>query len=415
MRYYIASFFLIAVLLVPWLMHTYPQQTDYALSIARSIEDQFASAILARSPKSVAEIQARYTPSSPKKVRILLVPGHEPDYGGAEFGTIKERILAVELAQNLEKFLKENGRYEVFVTRDTQQWTPEFDSYFKSSWNDIVTWIRDAKKETTELTSVGKFKRTVPLVNHNNVPPGVGIRLYGINKWANDHDIDITIHIHLNDNPRSRKWQAGEHSGFAIYVPESQLGNSSTTRAVANTIYNRLGRYNPASDLAVESDGIIEESELIAIGVNNTATAASLLVEYGYIYETQFTDPTVRSYALRDLAFQTYLGLQDFFSSGNDITRAYDTLLLPRTFNREMSKSSPNAEDIFALQTALILEGVYPPRDRGRNDCPRTGKFGLCTQAAVEAFQKKYGITDEPGIVGMKTLRMLNQVYSTGR
>ncbi len=415
MRYYIASFFLIAVLFVPWLMYTYPEQTDYALSIARGIESQFASVILSRSPKSVAEIQARYTPSSPKKVRILLVPGHEPNYGGAEFGTLKERVLAVELAEDLEKFLSENGHYEVFVSRDTHNWSPEFEAYYKNSWNDIVSWIKEAKTETINLTSVGKFKYTVPPVTHNNVRNDVGVRLYGINKWANEHDIDITIHIHLNDHPRAKRGQPGEYSGFAIYVPESQLGNSSTTRVIADNIYNRLGRYNPPSDLAGEADGIIEESELIAVGVNNTATAASLLIEYGYIYESQFLDPTVRSRALSDLAFQTYLGLQDFFKSGNDITRAYDTLMLPRSFNQEMSKTGGNSEDIFALQTALILEGVYPPRNKGRNDCPRTGKFGLCTQAALEAFQKKHGITDESGRAGSKTLKILNQLYSVLR
>ncbi|MES2216710.1 MAG: N-acetylmuramoyl-L-alanine amidase [Patescibacteria group bacterium] len=419
MRYYFTVILLITLLAVPWLAVNYPEQTDFAYSVAKGIENSItgslASAILARSPKSVQEIQARYTPTSPKKVRVLLVPGHEPGYGGAEYGDLKERDINVELADDLARFLNENGRYEVITTRTATDWNPVFADYFKTHWDEIDAWQKQARMEARQMVSVGQLKPAVVPVNHNNVRPDIGLRLFGITKWANENDIDITIHIHVNDDPRHNSRVAGEHSGFAIYVPEHQLGNSSTTQAIAANVFKRLERYNPTSDLAVEAGGFIEEPELIAIGVNNTAAAASMLIEYGYIYEQQFTNPEVHTQAINDLAFQTYLGLQDFFGSGNNITRAYDTLMLPRNFNRQMSKTGYKPEDVFALQTALILEGAYPPSATDKNACPRTGRFGPCTEEALAAFQKKHQITDEKGVVGTKTLGVLNQLYSVNQ
>ncbi len=416
MRYYLTVILLITFLAVPWLMVNYPDQTDYVLSVAHSIEDSLtgnlASAILARSPKSVQEIQARYTPTSPKKVRILLVPGHEPGYGGAEYGDIKERDINVELAEDLSHLLNENGRYEVITTRTSTDWNPLFSEYFKTHWDDINSWQKQASTEAKQMVSVGQLKQAIIPVSHNDAPHNIALRLFGITKWANENDIDITIHIHVNDDPRHNSRVAGDHSGFAIYVPEHQLGNSSTTQAIASNVFKRLSRYNPTSDLAVEAGGFIEEPELIAIGVNNTAAAASMLVEYGYIYEQQFTNVEVHTQAVSDLAFQTYLGLQDFFGSGNNITRAYDTLMLPRTFNRQMSKTGYKPENVFALQTALILEGAYPPDKNNKNSCPRSGKFGPCTEEALAVFQKKHKIVEEKGYVGTKTLGILNQLYS---
>ncbi len=77
-----------------------------------------------------------------------------------------------------------------------------------------------------------------------------------------------------------------------------------------------------------------------------------------------------------------------------------------------MTKEGP-AEDVFALQTALLLEGLYPPDKRDKNDCPRTGKLGPCTIESLNNFQKKYGITGETGTTGKGTLEKLNQLYST--
>jgi len=143
--------------------------------------------------------------------------------------------------------------------------------------------------------------------------------------------------------------------------------------------------------------------------------AASMLIEYGYIYETQFTDKSLRSKALQDLAFQTYLGLQDFFEPRSPFAAvgSFDTLMMPYQWTKSMSRATADSSDVYALQTALVLDGVYPPDGRSLNDCPRTGAIGGCTKAALQAFQDKYGISGEKGTVGAKTVEMLNKIYGS--
>jgi hypothetical protein len=139
-----------------------------------------------------------------------------------------------------------------------------------------------------------------------------------------------------------------------------------------------------------------------------------MLIEYGYIYEPQFNDPNLHDVVMKDLAFQTYLGLQDFFDDKNpaNISGSFDTLVMPYTWSSQIADKNFNVKDVYSLQTALISSGVYPPINRSLNDCPRSGIFGVCTKTAVEAFQNKYGITGERGIVGLKTLDVLNKMYA---
>ncbi|MDP3003965.1 MAG: N-acetylmuramoyl-L-alanine amidase [Candidatus Azambacteria bacterium] len=253
-----------------------------------------------------------------RKIRILVVPGHEPNYGGAEFGSIKERDLVVELGQDLEQFLKADNNYQVFITRDTQAWSPIFADYFKNNWDDIAAWKKAARKEMSRLVSAGTTAIPAPAVIHNNIPADVAVRLYGINKWANENNIDLVIHVHINDYWGYPANVPGKYSGFVIYLPAQQYSNSVTTKAIAEAVFNRLAKYNPVSNLRQESAGLVSDSELIAVGANNTSDAANMLIEYNYIYEPQFTNPKIRGLALKDLAYQTYLGLQDFFGGSND-------------------------------------------------------------------------------------------------
>ncbi len=158
--------------------------------------------------------------------------------------------------------------------------------------------------------------------------------------------------------------------------------------------------------------GVVEEQELIAIGTYNTLEAPSMLIEYGYIYEPQFADPAVRESTLKDLAFQTYLGIQDFFGSGNDVSLAYDTLMLPHLWNKDITKDTKDVDEVLALQSALMLEGLYPPDEKSKNDCPRTGRIGPCTLDALSDFQAKHGIKNEKNVVGKETKKVLNNLYS---
>lgn len=421
MRYILASVFAISVLAVPWLILN-PNYANIVYSTIGSVENRLASAILSHAPKSVIEIKSKYfgirenttSFASDAKVKILLVPGHEPDFGGAEYGDLFERQMTVELAEQLKQFIGTNSRYEVFVSRDQGGWSPIFSNYFKTNWSEIVAWTRNNREETERLSRIGEFHPAVPSVIHNKAPQDVALRLYGINKWSNENDIDIIIHVHFNDNPGHPKNFPGKYSGFAIYIPQNQYLNSSTTNTVANSIFNRLQKFNPVSNFSGESGGIIETQDLIAVGAYNSVNAASMLIEYGYIYEPQFNNPELKDLAIKDLAFQTYLGLQDFFDDKNpaSLSGAYDTLIMPYSWKSPIVNNKSNSKDIYSLQTALLLDGHYPPPDKSMNDCPRSGNFGNCTKTAVELFQKKHNITGEYGMVGARTLEELNKNYS---
>jgi peptidoglycan hydrolase-like protein with peptidoglycan-binding domain len=179
--------------------------------------------------------------------------------------------------------------------------------------------------------------------------------------------------------------------------------------AVARNVFARLGKYNPVTNLPVESGGIIEEPDLIAVGTDNSLDAPSMLIEYGYIYETQFVEPEIRRLSLRELAFHTYLGLEDFFSRGKS-RHIYDTTVLPYLW-KEVLKEGVVSTDAFALQTALIFDGVYPPAGEIMNDCPRTGKIGECTKASLKQFQRKYKLK-ETGLFDKETIEHLNRLYA---
>jgi len=328
MRYYVATLFIIVILCISWLVYTYPDQIRMTFSMIGNISSQLAAVIVSHNPKTIADIQTDYntnataasavTPVPQTKVRILLVPGHQPDSGGAEYmspyGDIKERDLVVELAQDLQTFLEGDSHYQVIVARDTTSWNPIFADYFKNDWNDIIAWESAYKKQFSSMVADGSVTTPKVAVNHVTSSSEGVMQLYGMTKWANENNIDIEIHIHFNDYPGHGD-KPGKYSGFAIYVPATQYDNSATTRAIADDVFKELAQHNSVSNLRGESVGIVDDPELIAVGANNTADAASMLIEYSYIYEPQLDNPATRSAFLNSLALQTYNGLQDFFAA----------------------------------------------------------------------------------------------------
>ena len=294
--------------------------SDQAFKIVSSVEKaggQFVAVFLSHNPKTIIALKSTYNASTAvgnKKVRILIVPGHEPNFGGTAFGNIIERDLNVELGLDLQKLLQKDNHYEVFITRDKDGWNPIFVNYFKNNWQDIQDWDNALRQEMAHLISIGSTTKPVATVYHNKAPQDVALRLYGITKWANENNVAIMLHIHLNDDPNHRKNVKGNYSGFTIYVPSEQYFNSKPSHAVSQAVFNRLAKESPVSNLPVESAGIVDEPGLIGLGINNSADAASILVEYGYIYESKFTDPNRRNQTLNDLAIQTYLAIQDYFN-----------------------------------------------------------------------------------------------------
>ncbi len=258
------------------------------------------------------QIRADYVSKAKnRQVDILIVPGHEPAYGGTEYGSIKERDIVLMIADELETLLKKDKNISVFRTRNSNGWTSEFITHFEKEWANITTWVEDHKQKTIELLENGTITE-VRGVEHNIAAPNVATRLYGINKWSNDNNIDIAIHLHINDVPRANTGDIGPYVGFAVYIPEKQYSNAKVSREIGSRIASRLKKVMKVSNYGQEEKGLIEDQELIAMGRYNTSEAASVLIEYGYIYESQFaTEESQRAFA-KKVANQTFLGLRDF-------------------------------------------------------------------------------------------------------
>lgn len=247
-----------------------------------------------------------------KQIRVLIEPGHEPNFGGTVFKGLKERDLTVALGTEIQKLLEQDPHFQVVMTRDTHDWNPIFKDYFKTNWDDIILWEKTTKKTFVDLVTEGIIQKPVSKVSHNTAPTKVATRLFGMNKWANENNFDVTINIHFDDENYHRRNVPGRYSGFAIYQPAPQYDNSERSRELAKDLLDRLVEISRPSTLLKKLGGIIDEPELIAIGANNTSNAASLVVEYGFIYEKKFTDPKLRTKTLQDLALQTYQALDDY-------------------------------------------------------------------------------------------------------
>src|ERR1035437_9658554 len=173
-------------------------------------------------------------------IKILLVPGHDNEVWGAQYGNIKEADMNLRLATELFNILKKDKRFEVHITRDTLGYTTEFADYFTKERVAIDIFKANAKTETQNNIQNGLFVKKVDSVAHNTVTENGAIILYGINKWADENKMDAVIHIHFNDYPRPTKWTMGKYRGFTIYMPEAQMINSKDSVDLAKTIFTQL-------------------------------------------------------------------------------------------------------------------------------------------------------------------------------
>ena len=249
------------------------------------------------------------------KVKILIVAGHEPDSGGAEYRDLKERDMTLALATDLAKLLQNDNHFQVIMARDQNGWNPDLQKYFDTHWADIQAFAKTQKTEMASLIDDGKIVKITDGVPHANALPDAATRLFGINKWADENGISIMIHVHFNNYYRAHLSQPGAYRGFTIYVPDSQYSNAKVSRTLASNIFSRLFMFFPVSDAPGESLGIVGDQDLIAIGQSNTVDGASLLIEYGYIYQPEFATAASRETTFQKMAEQTYLGLQDFFAA----------------------------------------------------------------------------------------------------
>lgn len=347
--------------------------------------------------------------SSENKIKVLIVPGHDPVSYGTEFLGLREYDLNLDLSKKIYDFFAQESIFDVRLAQTSEGFDPELEYYFERNMDETREFVEGQKLLMNHFISTGLIEPHIGVI-HNTAPQDVALRLYAINKWANENDIDIVLHVHFNDYPGRNKRAAGEYDGFSIYVPESQYSNSKGSKAVAESIFEKLNEAYPQSDFPREAAGIVEDQELIAVGAYNTLDAVGLLIEYGYIYEPMVAEPSLRDAVLTDLAFRTYRGVATFFNEGSN-KNDLNTTLLPHEWSTDLEVGAEGNLDVLKLQMALILEGVYPPEGKTKNDCSLTGLFGPCTAGAVRAFQEKYGITPAAGVVGEQTRAKLNELY----
>src|SRR5688572_22590313 len=75
--------------------------TDEYFAINRTLSNfgRNVASVFFKPSITVAGLQTKYKTDSPasnnQKISVLIVPGHEPDFGGTEFHGVKERDIAV--------------------------------------------------------------------------------------------------------------------------------------------------------------------------------------------------------------------------------------------------------------------------------------------------------------------------------
>lgn len=348
---------------------------------------------------TTADLQAKYQTAlkGGEKVKVLIVPGHEPGFGGTDYQGVYERDVNVAIANALAAQLKTDPRLSVTVARDGTSWNAALTDYFAKEWDSIGEFIQSHKAQTTTTSDVSSSGFQA---SHNTAPTDVAMRLYGITKWANENGVDLAIHVHLNDSGDFNQ------SGFAIYVPDASFGNAAPSQALGVKIASELNRYNATSSLAIENLGVTADKDLIAVGAYNTADFPSVLVEYSYIYEGKIQNPVILPLAERDFANSTYRGIERFF--GRPVAY-YDTLTLPHRFTSSPAQNTTSAE-VYSLQQGLRRLNLYPPGGGYFYDCPVGGYFGDCTISALKAFQKSKGI-EQTGTLGPRTRAALNAYW----
>lgn len=386
------------VLVLVWLLPD--EHSNYPVAIENLISQVFRETV---TPEG---LRARY---NAKTFTILLVPGHDLEYSGAIYGNLREADLNLVLAARIKVDLEQVGTWRVLSTRDlaTGKYQPEFATYFEQERAAISSFRSKLRKEFASLVASGGITPPVQPVHHNFVSAEVSNRLYGINRWANDNQVDLTLHIHFNDYPG--RHGAGKYSGFSIYIPERQLPNSRASRELAEVIQRELAGVMPVSNLPGETGSPIEDQELIAVGANGSRVSASFLVEYGYLAESQFQNIEVRSAVLDELSHRTVRGLAEYFSTPRTLAA---TTLLPHIWSAPLQTGIKGSKEVLALQTALHRDGFYPPVGKDLHTCPINGNFGPCVEASVTAFQIKNNLTPVDGAVAGATLAKLNTLYS---
>jgi N-acetylmuramoyl-L-alanine amidase len=354
--------------------------------------------------KDFETAERRIQNSKRDRIKIMIVPGHDHENTGAVFGDVTEAEINLKLAKEIEKLLEEHKELDVFLARNERNYNNPLKRFIEREADEILEFRQEKVYEMNSLVEEGKVDR-VTTIYHNFARPEVVKVLYGINKYVNEEDFDIVLHIHFNDYP-GRSGPSGKYKGFSIYTPEKQYSNAKASYDFAVKLKNQLEQILPISDMPKES-AIVESQDLIAVGANNSSDAVSVLVEYGYIYETYFTDPEIKDYIFDELAKQTYWGFMNYLRDDSTVEQVY-TDFYDYGFENNLKKGNFGI-DVLALQAFLVSSGYYP-YDATFNECPISGFFGDCTEDALKKFQEENDL-DVTGNLNQETIEKIKPEY----
>ncbi len=249
----------------------------------------------------------------PEKIKVLIVAGHEPDAGGAdEFKKIKERDLNLQLATQLRDTLSKDQNIEVLMVRDERGWNTELESFVTTNEKEIMGWVSEMKQKMFAAVDAGKMELINPDMKHNEAASNAVLFLYGTNKWIEEKNIDLVLHIHFNSNPKING--KPNYRGYAMYVPEKQYTNASSSLVFANYLYNEIDKIQKKSNMPQEKDTIIEDQELVATGNYNTLKIPSVVIEYAYMYEPIMVNTKTRNTFIETAASSTAVAIEKYIA-----------------------------------------------------------------------------------------------------
>lgn len=252
-----------------------------------------------------------------KKIKILIVAGHEPNAGGAdEFKKIKERDLNLQLAIQLKNNLSKNTNIEVIMARNENGWNKDLESYIMTGSSTIMKWVKEMKDKMTSKVGAGEMNLIDPNMKHNDAANNAVLFLYGTNKWIVDTDIDLVFHIHFNNNPKING--KPNFRGYCMYVPDKQYSNASSSKIFAEYLNEEISKIEKKSNMKQELKTIIPDQQLIAIGNYDTLKIPSVVVEYAYIYEPVMLSSSTRNNFIKTAASSTSIAIEKYV---NDIWR----------------------------------------------------------------------------------------------
>ncbi len=340
-------------------------QEPYVQNIATVSDAKTIAQLLQKRTNYQTRAQSR---SAERLVNVLIVPGHDDEHVGTWYKNLREVDLNRQLAENLYEYLLQEEGINPVLASDTKGYNPIFDAYFVRERDQIEDFMEKKKEEFDRKIASGEVSVSEEDF-HNPAPGDMALRLYGINRWVNEADFDLVIHIHFNDHAGRNKNRVGKNTGFSIYTPSQEFENYELSRRLADSVFAELKKIRPVSDLKAEEAGVIEDRELIALGSNESLEAGSILVEYGYIYESIFTDSALRKVSLDNMAYATYAGIKNLLGEN------------PMPKENAQVKTTKNKTTAANLewQFQKAFAGEYPPAGETLRDCPIAGFFGACS------------------------------------